>query len=321
MIKIGIDLMGGDHAPLAILEGVDLFCQDISDPVHLVLIGDVNLTKKLFPNQFDKLSSYSGITFINATQAIEMGESPTKSFSTKRDSSIVVGYKMLVDRQLDSFASAGNTGAMMVGAYSMAKPIEGVIRPCISAIIPKGTGKCGLLLDVGVNPDCKAENLLQFGLLGSAYLKMVYNISNPRVALLNLGSEPEKGNLLTQAAYPLMAASENINFSGNLEGYDIFLDKYDVIVCDGFTGNVILKSIEGIFNHLIEENINNPFINSLNYENYGGTPILGISYPVIVGHGVSSPKAIKNMIKLSHSVIEKNLIEELKNVFQSIKKI
>lgn len=317
-MRIGLDLMGGDFTPEASLEGVKIAMENLSINNKLYLLGDISLIKSQFNSIYNHLSSYSNIQFVDSPQIVEMDESPTKTFINKPQSSISIGFKMLEKNEIDAFASAGNTGAMMVGAFYSAKPIEGVIRPAISTLIPKLNGGKTILLDVGVNPDCRQDVLFQFGLLGCALSKSMFKVENPRVGLLNIGSEKEKGNLLTQAAYSLMEATNKFNFIGNIEGYDLFSDKVDIIVCDGFTGNVTLKLIEGMYQIIKKTGNTNSFIDLLNFELYGGTPVLGINKTVLVGHGNSTPIAFKNIINLAINVFENKLTEEIKEVFKSI---
>jgi glycerol-3-phosphate acyltransferase PlsX len=200
---------------------------------------------------------------------------------------------------------------MLVGSLYALKPIEGVLRPTISTIIPKENGGTGLLLDVGLNSDCKPEQLNQFAIMGSVYAQNILGIENPRVALLNIGEEEGKGNLLAQATYPLLKENKHINFVGNVEGRDLLLDKADVMVCDGFTGNVILKLAESLFEVTQKKQIHHDYFERFNFENYGGTPVLGISKPVIIGHGISKGKAFKNMIALADKMIEKDVMQKL----------
>ncbi|HPD64749.1 MAG TPA: phosphate acyltransferase PlsX [Bacteroidia bacterium] len=319
-MRIGLDLMGGDHAPLTNLQGAYQFIQESDKDYQLVLIGDLPAIKQQFPGLHQSLSESEKVEFVHASEVIGMSESPTKSFSRKPDSTITKGFKFLEKGEIDAFASAGNTGAMMVGAFYAAKPLEGVIRPAISTIIPKKNNKTGILLDVGVNPDCKDDVLYQFGILGSAYLQTIYHIENPKVGLLNIGSEKEKGNLVTQSAYRLMEENNSVNFIGNVEGYDIFTDKADVIVCDGFTGNILLKTIEGFYRLLKYRQIKDEYFETFNYENYGGTPVLGISKIVMVAHGMSSPFAIKNMLAQTISIYQNKLIEKIAKSFKKILK-
>jgi glycerol-3-phosphate acyltransferase PlsX len=200
---------------------------------------------------------------------------------------------------------------MLVGALYSLKPVEGVLRPTISTIIPKEDGSTGLLLDVGLNSDCKPEHLNQFAVMGAVYAQQILGVAAPRVALLNIGEEEGKGNLLAQAAYPILKENKNIDFIGNVEGRDVFMNKSDVIVCDGFTGNIILKMAESFYDITQRQDMRNGYFDRFNFENYGGTPVLGISKPVIIGHGISKGLAFKNMILLAQKMIETNLLEKL----------
>jgi phosphate acyltransferase len=205
---------------------------------------------------------------------------------------------------------------MLVGAMFTVKAIPGVIRPCITTILPKEHGGFGLLLDVGTNSDCKPDVLYQFGILGSIYAKEVYKIKNPRVGLLNIGEEPEKGNLVAQAAYSLMQNTKDFNFVGNVEGRDLFSDKCDVIVCEGFVGNILLKSSEAFYDLLKSRNRSDEYFDRFNYELYGGTPVLGVNSNVIIGHGISSALAFKNMLVLAKEVVDARLNDKIIQIFQ-----
>jgi glycerol-3-phosphate acyltransferase PlsX len=307
-MKIGIDMMGGDYAPKEAAESIQHYLAE--GTAHLVLIGNENEINPLLAANNLTPDSY---TVVHASQVIGMHEHPTKALKEKQESSIAIGFQLLVAGKIDAFVSAGNTGAMMVGALYALKPIEGVLRPTISTIIPKENGGTGLLLDVGLNSDCKPEHLNQFGVMGSVYAQHILGIENPRVALLNIGEEEGKGNLLAQASYTLLKENKNINFIGNVEGRDVLVDKADVIVCDGFSGNIILKLAESIFEITARKEIHNEYFDRFNFENYGGTPVLGISKPVIIGHGISKHKAFKNMLRLAEKMIEKDVMEKLKN--------
>jgi len=311
-MKIGLDIMGGDFAPEAAVLGAILAYKEIPGS-KLVLIGDKDAALKIFA---DNSHSADDFEFVHTTEVIGMGEHPTKAIVQKADSSISVGFRMLKEGQIDAFSSAGNTGAMLVGSMFSVKTIPGVSRPAMTTIVPKLKGGLGILLDVGANADCKAENLLQFGLLGSLFAELIYGIKNPRVGLINIGEEEEKGNLLCQAAYPLMKESTQFNFTGNVEGRDLFTDHADVYVCDGFTGNVILKLAESFYVISLKKRLKDEFFDRFNYEQYGGSPILGVNAPVVVGHGISNPEAIKNMILLSKNMIETDLVIKIKQAFQ-----
>ena len=313
-MRLGLDIMGGDFAPGAPLEGVRLACKCLPESVKMVLIGDENIINAFIR---DHDLPQNRVEVVHASQVIEMGESPTKAFSQKPDSSIVTGLKLLKAGMIDIFISAGNTGAVYVGALYTVKAIDGIMRPAIMSLIPKEDGGLGVILDVGANADCKQDVLYQFGVLGSIYCSTVQGMENPKVGLLNIGSEPEKGNLVTQAAYQLFSNSSEINFIGNVEGYDLFDNKADVIVCDGFTGNVVLKTAETIYQIMKRRGIQDEYFSQYDYEDYGGTPILGVNKPVIIAHGVSTPEAFKNMFMLSIQVLESSLIEKIKKAFQS----
>lgn len=315
-MKIGIDIMGGDFAPREAVAGVKQFLD--SNPkdtdTEVVLIGDEEQFASLLTCFPMESGSYS---FVHAPETIGMHEHPTKALKGKPHSSINIGYQLLVKKEIDAFISAGNTGAMMVGALYSVKTIEGIQRPTISTVLPHLDGSYGLLLDVGINADCKPENLLQFAILGSLYSKHIMNVENPRVALLNIGEEEGKGNILAQAAYPLLKESDKINFIGNIEGRDIFSEKSDVIVCDGFTGNVVLKMAESLFDITRHRQIKDDYLELFNFEDYGGTPVLGVDEPVIIGHGISKATAFKNMLSLAQLMVQRKLLTRIRENFNS----
>jgi glycerol-3-phosphate acyltransferase PlsX len=316
-MKIGFDIMGGDYAPKTALEGVIAALKELPSDVELVLIGNKSQIQDTLPDYLNQILQYKNVSLIDTPEVITMSDSPTKAFSQKPNSSIAVGFGMLNKDYIDVLIGAGNTGAMMVGALYSVKAIEGVIRPTILSLVPKLNSNYGIILDVGVNSDTRQDVLLQFGIIGSLYMKVMFDMENPKVGLLNIGSEREKGNIVTQAAYPLFEAAKQINFIGNVEGYDLFSDQVDVIVCDGFTGNIVLKSQEGVYNIIKQKGLEDDFFRKFDYQEYGGTPILGINKPVIVGHGASTGKAFKNMILLGKSVVDHNLVDEIKNLFKS----
>jgi glycerol-3-phosphate acyltransferase PlsX len=305
-MKIGIDMMGGDFAPLEAIKGIQQYREEGS--ADLVLIGDENKINEALSGHPLPASSY---TIVHAPQVIGMHEHPTRALREKQQSSIAIGFHLLSTGKTDAFISAGNTGAMLVGSLYALKTLEGVLRPTISTIIPKENGNTGLLLDVGLNSDCKPEHLNQFAIMGSVYAQNILGIDNPRVALINIGEEEGKGNLLAQGSYPLLKENRHINFIGNVEGRDIFLDKADVMVCDGFTGNVILKMAESFYELTYNKNIRHEYLDRFNFENYGGTPVIGVSKPVIIGHGISRGRAFKNMIVLAQKMIEKDILQKL----------
>jgi glycerol-3-phosphate acyltransferase PlsX len=312
-MKIGLDIMGGDFAPKAAVLGAIEAYKALSADQKLVLIGDKEIAATILQ---ENNVSPDHFEFVHTTEVIGMGEHPTKAIVQKPDSSISVGFQLLKDGQIQAFSSAGNTGAMLVGAMFSVKTIPGVIRPAMTTIVPKLKGGLGILLDVGANADCKPDVLVQFGVLGSLLAQSVYDITNPRVALMNIGEEEEKGNILSQATYPLMKETSLFNFVGNVEGRDLFSETADVYVCDGFTGNVILKLAESFYVITRKKKLNDEFFDRFNYEQYGGSPILGVNAPVIVGHGISSPEAIKNMILLSKNMVESKLVDKIKQAFQ-----
>lgn len=301
-------MMGGDFAPLEILKGIQLYLQETSEKHFILGIGDEAVIKSAMP--YVSLPT-SHVSILHAPEVIDMHEHPTKALKDKKKSSIAVGFHLLATEKIDAFVSAGNTGAMLVGALYALKPVEGVLRPTISTVIPKEDGSQGLLLDVGLNSDCKPEYLNQFAVMGSVYAQQILGIESPRVALLNIGEEEGKGNLLAQAVYPLLKENKNIQFVGNIEGRDILGDKADVMVCDGFTGNIILKLAESLYEITNRKEILHQYFDQFNFENYGGTPVLGISKPVIIGHGISKATAYKNMLHLAQKMVEKEVMNKL----------
>jgi len=312
-VKIGLDIMGGDYAPHSTLHGALLASKQLSTDEKIVLIGDSRVTKEILQKSNADLSLFE---FIHADDQIDMNEHATKALRKKPNNSISVGFEALKNGEIDVFSSAGNSGAMLVGSMFSVGPIKGVIRPCITSVLPKENGSVGLILDVGVNADCKPDVLFQFAILGSLFAENVYGLKNPKVGLLNIGEEKGKGNLLTQAAYQLLEDNDDINFIGNVEGRDLFNEKADVIVCDGFTGNVVLKQAESFFAILAKRNLLDDYFKRFNYENYGGTPVLGVSGNVLIGHGISNDKAIKNMILLEKDLIHSNLTNKIKTAFK-----
>lgn len=305
--------MGGDFAPEATVLGAIQARKEFPEGHHITLVGDANKAKEIIEREAYDASLFE---FIHTTEVIEMSDHATKAMRKKQDSSISIGFKLLGEKKLDVFASAGNSGAMLVGSMFSTRPIGGVIRPCITSVLPKESGGVGVILDVGINADCKPDVLYQFAILGSMYAEFVFNIKNPKVGLLNIGEEKEKGNLLTQATHQLMAGSDDFNFIGNVEGREIFEDKADVIVCDGFTGNVILKQAEAFYTLLRKRGMMDEYFDRFNYEIYGGTPVLGVNGNVLIGHGISSPKAIKNMLLLGLNLAEADLPNKIKRAFK-----
>ena len=307
--------MGGDFAPEAAVQGAVLALEAIGPDSRIVLFGDEAKIKAVLEAEGCSAERFD---IVATTEVIEMGDHPAKAFQAKADSSITVGFGYLAKGAVDGFASAGSTGAMMVGSMYAVKPIEGVIRPAISSIVPTIAGRPALLLDVGLNVDCKPEVLAQYGLIGSIYAEAVLGIGKPRVAVLNIGEEETKGNAQTKATYELLKEDGRINFVGNVEGSYIFTGQVaDVIVCDGFVGNTVLKMAEGLYRINKKLGGGNAFWDAMNYENVGGTPVLGVNAPVIIGHGISSARAIKSMILSTEQCIKADLTVKLQHAFKN----
>jgi glycerol-3-phosphate acyltransferase PlsX len=313
-MKIAHDAMGGDFAPQAAVAGALQAAEQLAGRATIVLIGQEDAVRPLLQAAGP---AGAALEFVPATQIIEMGEHPARAFQQKQDSSIAVGYKMLLAGEVDAFCSAGNTGAMLVGAMLTVKAVPGVIRPAIANFVPKLRQTFGILLDVGANAECKPEMLEQFGELGSLYAQYVLGIENPKVGLVNLGEEEGKGTPLTQAAHQLMKVNPHMHFVGNLEGRDMFNDRADVIVCDGFTGNILLKMAESIYEVMEEKQLHDPFFDKFNYEAVGGSPILGINDNAIIGHGRSTPRAIGNMLVQGFNMAESGIVDQIKATFKT----
>ena len=305
--------MGGDNSPDATLNGAYLASKELGKNETIVLVGDEKLAKSWLKSNNINSSIFE---FIHADEVISMNEHATKALRKKPNNSISVGFNALKNKEIDVFSSAGNSGAMLVGSMFSIGPIKGVIRPSITSVLPKKNGGVGLILDVGVNADCKPDVLFQFAILGSLFAENVYNIQKPKVGLLNIGEEKGKGNLLTQSTFQLLEDNDDINFVGNVEGRDLFNDKADVVVCDGFTGNVVLKLAESFYSLINQKNIKDDYFDRFNYEIYGGTPVLGVDGNVLIGHGISNENAIKNMILLGKDLINSNLNFKIKKAFR-----
>lgn len=304
--------MGGDFAPDVTLSGAIYALQFLNQDEELVLFGE----EKIILDRLNKEGINSTpLKIVHCPEVIGMGENPAKAYKLKPGSSIVTGFNYLKSNQIDAFTSAGNSGAMMVGATQSVKQIQGVIRPAIASAWPKLTGGWTVLLDVGINPDCRPDILYQYAIIGKIFAQTIYKINNPRIGLLNLGSEEGKGNLLTKSTYEAMKDSSDFNFIGNVEGNELCEDNADVIVCDGFVGNVMLKQAESFYTIVKSRNLVDEFIERFNFENYGGTPILGINSNVVIGHGISNVKAITNMILQTREVIKAKLSDKIKEAF------
>lgn len=309
---VGLDVFGGDFAPEANIEGAISALEKMPSSVKIALIGDKDLLN-------DKLAQFlkpkDRIEIIHAPDRITFNDHPTRAIPKKPRSSIAIGFDNLANGDIDVFASTGNTGAMLVGSIYKLNTVQGIIRPCITSTLPGINGRKTILLDVGSNADCKPDVLYQFAVLGALYSKHVYNVKNPEVALLNIGEEESKGNLLTISTHKLLKDSGDLNFIGNIEGRHLFTGKADVIVCDGFTGNIALKQAEGIYTLMKKRGIKDDYFDRFNYETYGGTPILGVNGNVVIGHGISNGNAVKNMILHSMEVATSGLSNKINKAF------
>ncbi len=306
-MRIGLDVMGGDFAPKAIVKGAILASEVIGDSDRIVLFGKAQVIEELLDSEGVDAKVFD---IVDCEQVIDMHDSPIKAFREKQNSSVVVGFSHLKQGKIDSFASAGNSGAMLVGTMGTVGLINGVVRPCLAALIPKPNGGVTALLDVGVDTDAKPETLYQFGLLGSCYAECALSIDKPRVALLNIGEESGKGNLQSKAAYELMEKA-SYNFVGNAEPKELYKDNVDVIVCDGFIGNLLMKNVEGFAKEVAKKGLLDDYIKRFNYEIYGGLPLLGANKVVIIGHGISNEKAIKSMVLQSRNIFKSNILNRL----------
>ena len=307
-VTVVVDAEGGDDAPAEILAGVALALA--ADPdLHVIVTGDAG-TVEPFAARYDSVEA------VATTERIEMGEHPANAVRSKKDSSIVVGCRLVKEGRADAFFSAGNTGACMVAATLGMGRIKGVARPAIATVVPTA-GPAAVMLDVGANADCKPEHLVQFALMGAAYARVVLEVAEPRISLLNIGGEPEKGSMLAQEAHVLL--SQNVpGFIGNIEGRDVLAGVTDVIVTDGFTGNVALKLLEGTSRILlaqVKDAMTSSAINTLaaavlrpsltrlkerlDPDTYGGAPLLGVAGVCIIGHGSSNARAVANAIRVA----------------------
>jgi len=309
-MTIAVDAMGGDGAPHVEVEGaVDAVRDDRG--VRVVLVGEERAVRK----ELERLgqSTHPRLRIEPATERIEMGEDPARQVKRKKGASISIATRLLKEAGVDGLVSAGNTGAVVASSLLTLGRIQGVRRPAIATFLPTPTGGA-VILDVGANSDCIPADLLQFGVMGEIYARRLLGRANAKVGLLNIGEESSKGNRLVQSAYPLLAGS-GLNFVGNVEGRDIFEGGADVVVCDGFVGNVVLKFSESVIHlitTLIRDQVGDDLRNrlgallmkpvfrslsqQLDYAEYGGAPLLGVDGVVIIAHGSSTPKAIKNAI-------------------------
>ena len=311
-IRIGVDVTGGDFFPHSPIEGA-IAAYSENPNIEIILVGNKNIIN----DYFNKKGIKNPFEIIHSETYIDMHDNPTRSIASKKDSSIVVGLNSLKERKLDAFVSAGNTGALVAGSVIILGTIKGVSRPTLAAVFPPILGnKASIICDVGANVDCKPEYLVEFGKLASIFVETLFGMHNPSVALINIGEEETKGNAQTKQAYKLFKQTPNINFVGNIEGRDIIKNKVDVMICDGFVGNILLKYGESFYNVFVEKLPNDPILEKFDFELTGGLPLLGIEEIVIIGHGVSGPLAFKNMIFRAYEMKSSNLIEHIKEKFQ-----
>lgn len=313
-INIGLDIAGGDFAPQCNFDGAELILDQLGDRVHLTLIGDEELIRE---GLAAKGIAPDAVSVFHAPEVIEMGDSPMRALASKPNNSISAGLGLLKAGKIDGFASAGNTGAIFGAAVVALGTVIENIRPCMMAIAPRETGKDAIILDVGASADSKPENLYQFAILGHTFYKYIMGEENPKTGLINIGEEPEKGNEVVKAAYKLMAGSTDFNFVGNVEGNELFGGKVDILVCNGFTGNVVLKLCEGWYRTCRRFGLKNDYLEKFNFENQGGSPVLGINGSVVIGHGISNGKAIMNMVKLTAEIVENKLPWRIKEALSN----
>ncbi|MCL7746430.1 phosphate acyltransferase PlsX [Halalkalibacter alkaliphilus] len=322
-MNISIDAMGGDHSPKAQVEAAQNAIKSFPE-LNITLVGNEEEIKKHITN--DKR-----ITILHTTEKIEDTDQPTTAVRRKKDSSMVLSVREVKEGRADACISAGNTGALMTAGLLHVGRIKGIDRPALSPMLPTLDGKGFLLLDVGANMDAKPEHLQQYAIIGKTYMEMVRNVNNPRVGLLNVGTEDGKGNELTKAAFPLLKSSD-INFIGNVEARDLLSGVADVVVCDGFSGNLVLKSVEGtagtLFS-LLKKELTSSFVNKLaagvlksslrgiksqlSYSEYGGAGLYGLRAPVIKAHGSSDATAVFHAIRQAKEMVEHQVVTIIKN--------
>lgn len=333
-MKILIDAMGGDNSPDEIIKG----CVQTVDELEseIILIGDeskINEKAKEFYGKDSIAEVNPKLTVKNASEVISNHESPTEAIRSKKDSSMVVGFKMLKDGEGDVFISAGSTGAFMAGGLLLVGRIKGIDRPALCPILPSHSGKGFMLIDSGANTNCRPNNLLQFAQMGSVYMKNVKHIENPVVGLLNIGAEEGKGNDLMKETYIKLDEDESINFYGNVEGRYMFGDDVDVVVTDGFTGNVALKTIEGMglmITKLLKEELTKSWWSSfltlllkpylkkfkkrMDYSEYGGALLLGIKKPMVKCHGSANAKIVKFTLHQAEEFAKNNVVQGIETI-------
>lgn len=326
-MKIAVDAMGGDFAPATTVQGALEAARLGKGQYEVVLVGDQAEIEAEIARHFR--THDLPLHIVHASQRIEMGEAPMAALKKKPENSISIAMQHLRDRRVDAVVSAGHTGAVMAASLLGLGRIRGVRRPAIGSLIPNGQGVT-MLIDVGANVDCKPINLLQFGIMGSIYMRKVLEVRRPRVGLLSIGQEKLKGNELTLEAHDLFENNPHIRFVGNVEGRDVLSGEVDVIVCDGFVGNVLLKfaeSINGVYSRNLKRKIGRKILSNLgafllkptfrrlrkifDYEEYGGAPLLGINGTVIICHGGSTPKAIRNAVREATKMISEDVNAEI----------
>ena len=337
-MRIILDAMGGDNAPLAPVMGAVQAAKDFGAEITLVGRGEAIL-EVLRSNGIDTLPA--GIEIANADDVVDMHDDPARVIRQKPNSSMVMGLKMLSDGQGDAFISAGSTGALLTGATLLVKRVKGIRRAAMGPAMPNKAGGKTIILDCGANAECTPEFLLQFGLVGSLYAKKNLGVENPKVGLLNIGTEDTKGTSLQKEAYALLKAACDkglIHFVGNVEGRDVPMGAVDVVVCDGFAGNVLLKSIEGtamfmgsLMSKMFKKNLLSKlaallvmkdikaFKKLLDYREIGGTPFLGIRKPVIKAHGSSDVLAFRNAVHQAMEAVNSDITAELEQMLSSMK--
>lgn len=324
-MKIIVDAFGGDNAPLEIIKGCAMAIEKFND-VDIILTGDEKTIKKVAA---ENEISINGMEIVHAPDVIEMSDHPTELMKSKKDSSLAVALRLLADGKGDAMVGAGSTGAMLTGATLIVKRIKGIQRPALAPIMPNASGKF-MLIDCGANAECRPEMLVQFAHMGSVYMKNVMGVENPRVGLANIGTEETKGDELRKVTYELLKNEPNLNFIGNFETRDIAFEGADVVVADGFTGNIILKTYEGVasmisnkFKNVFKKNMKNKLatavmlgdINelkkSLDHNEYGGAPFLGVRKPVFKAHGSSKAVTICNAIRLTREFVSSDVIGKI----------
>ena len=317
-MRIALDAMGSDRAPAVEVEGAVGALLERAD-LHLVLVGDRALVEAELARHPD--APRDRVSVVHTTEVIEMGESPAQAVRRKQDSSIVVGTRLHREGDVDAFVSAGSTGAVMAASQIILRPLAGVDRPAVGADLPSTSGRF-LLLDMGANVDVKPQHLLQFAHLGHIYAQDLMGIASPRVGLLNIGEEEEKGNEQTVEAFQLLKSDPHLDFVGNIEGRDIIRGKCDVLVCDGFVGNVLLKfyeSMSGFMSGFLRSAIQEQGVQldlellfrTLDYTQWGGAPLLGVNGVTIICHGGSPPIAIQNALRAAASCVESGMVEHI----------